>query len=241
MGLISCHWEKRKNHLVIWIWVIIDIELSKVVLFVKVWETLAQVQYPPNFRNFLETYHHNLKARGVARYLQNVTAVSLQWDCIKIPKPNCLQAYQGIYMVWGFDVLTTQPICDMNSLPRHFHDVIYLDAKFQLAIVPFLRLVLATSLLSSLKKQQFIKNNILCKESAKKTHYEKRHFSKRLDMGIIYLFLYRYTCSYTLSKLSFCFCMKWNSFFHQDMAQINSFGILLPTLGHNHWDVLNEV
>ena len=105
----------------------------------------------------------------------------------------------------------------------------------------FLGTVLATSLLSSLKKQQFIKNNILCKESAKKTHYEKMHFSKRLDMGIIYLFLYRYTCSYTLSKLSFCFCMKWNSFFHQDMAQINSFGILLPTLGHNHWDVLNEV
>ena len=41
-------------------------------------------------------------------------------------------------MVWGFDVLTTQPICDMNSLPHHFHDVIYLDAKFQLAILPFL-------------------------------------------------------------------------------------------------------
>ena len=49
-------------------------------------------------------------------------------------------------MVWGFDVLTTQPICDMNSLPRHFHDVIYPDAKFQLAIVPFSGNALVTSL-----------------------------------------------------------------------------------------------
>ena len=133
-------------------------------LLLWVWETAAQVQYPSSFTNFMETYNHNLKAKGVARYLQNFIAVCLQWACIKIPKPNCLQAYQGIYMVWGFDVLTTQPICDMNSLPRHFHDVIYLDAKFQLAIVPFFRIGVSNIIVITVRK-----NNI----------YQKQHFVKR--------------------------------------------------------------
>ena len=67
-------------------------------------------------------------------------------------------------MVWGFDVLTTQPICDMNSLPRHFHDVIYLDAKFQLAIVPFLKTGVSNIIVIIFKKT---------------TLYQKQHFVQR--------------------------------------------------------------